>query len=141
MGGDTPIWLTGGALIWPMGGTPIQLMGEPHLAHKVGCPHLSNRGYPHLADGDTPCWDWMGVPPPLGLDGGYYLSRLDGVPPFPPSGDRAAERALAARRAVYLLRLRRRTFLVFFMNVESWHYLHIRNLCAFKNGQHIFFKK
>ena len=72
---------------------------------------------------DTPLWDWMRVPSPSGLDGvtapppatrtgwGYPPGRTGwGLPPYTPA-DRAAERVLATRQAVCLLRSRMKTFL------------------------------
>ena len=91
-GGVTTIWL--------MGGTPIQL-AERGVSQ--GTSHQDWMGYPPPLglDGDTtsidngwgspPCWDWMRVSP----------SELDGYIPSL-SGDRAAERALAMRRTVCL---------------------------------------
>ena len=49
-------------------------------------------------------------PPPSRLDGGTPIRTGWGTPP-PGGGDRAAERALATRRAVCLLRSCRKTFL------------------------------
>ena len=93
-----------------------------------GVPLSVNRGTPSGPDGGYPHPSQWGVPP--GLDEGTLLLELDRVPPpigircgHPPPvrtgwytphqlGDRAAERALATRWAVCLLRSRRRTFLL-----------------------------
>ena len=74
--GEHPHLADGGELV-----TPIQLM--------VRYPHPADGGYPiwPMGEVDTPPW-------------GTPLSGLDGGTLPPPSGDRAAERALATRRAV-----------------------------------------
>ena len=61
----------------------------------------TGEGYPIKSNGGYPYPGWMGVPP--SQDGWGY--------PPPPLGDRAAQRVLATRRAVCLLRSRRRTVL------------------------------
>ena len=126
--GGYPIQLMSG------GGYPIQ---GPGGGYQIPGP---GRGYPRVPllvqdwMGYPPVQDWMGYPPPHCqiLDGyplcprldGYPpapIPRLDGIPPCPwldgvpptPSGDWSAKRALATRRAVCLLRSRKRTFLFF----------------------------
>ena len=72
------------------GGNP-----PPPLGLDGGTPLGTGQAYSHQ--------DWRGSPRPSAVDGGTH-------PPLPPR-DRAAERVLATRRAVCLLRSRRRTFL------------------------------
>ena len=93
--GGYPDWLTGGYPLtsWCWGWVP----------------HPSWWGYPSSQETGcgAPCQDWVGYPLPLsGLD--------EGTPC--PSGDRAAESVLATRRALCLLRSRRRTFLFQFLS-------------------------
>ena len=84
------------------------LMGVPRQGVPWwGVPWLggySNGGYPTLG---TPCQTWMGGYPDRGYpDGGTPLRLTDGV--------------LDKRQSVYLLRSRRRTFLlIFFSDVSS----------------------
>ena len=95
-----------------------------------GCPHLADRGgtsiqlmvsggipiWPMGLPHGTSKWDWMGVIPPHPIGTGM------GSPPSPPSGDRAAEGALAMRRSVCLLRSRRRTFLFVKYEHNMWYW-------------------
>ena len=56
-----PTWLMGEGFTHPSdGGYPIQPIGGTHLAD--GMPP-SGGGVGYLANGGTPCRDWMGVPP------------------------------------------------------------------------------
>ena len=100
------------------GVTPICWWGVPHPADR-GYPHpIWKGGYPKLPEGVTPIWltgvypiwlmgvtpIWLTGVPPSGLDGSNPPPPqlgLDGVPL--PHQERAAERAIAIRRAVCLL--------------------------------------
>ena len=129
-----PILLNGGGggyhILSKRGVQNSSQWGYPHASpNRWGTPILPMGGTLELGlDGGTPCQKWMWVPP-LGLDWGSPIRTglwvppgLDGVP-LPPlgldegtpslSGDRAAERAIVTRRAVCLLRSRRRTFLFY----------------------------
>ena len=111
------------------GCTPILPNQGVHRSFLMGVPYPSWLGcwYPHLADGCTPSGQQEGTPdladgvyppPPSGLLG-YPVGTGRGTPPhkdwicLPPSlsGNRAAERVLATRRAVCILRSHRRTLL------------------------------
>ena len=138
--GGYPILPHEGVPILPDGGNPILpdegvtpsflIKDYPHLVDFdwMGYPPLGLDGVPPLVGTGwrypSPNWDWMEVPPPHQDWLEYPLPHQDwvGVPhcwdwmgvPHPSlSGDRAAERALATRPAVCLLRSRRRTFLLF----------------------------
>ena len=104
------------------GGYPIQLTG----GDRVPCPADGGGGIPHPADGGgvphpadggggypLPRSGWGGgVPHPV--DRGEPLPRQGSTPPrgTPPPPTRPAQRVLTTRRAVCLLRSRRRTFLL-----------------------------
>ena len=92
---------------WPGGGRyPIRPDGgEVPPSQDRGYPIQPNRGYPHQGGWGYPRPGWMGVPPP---------------PPSPPTEDRAAQRVLATRRAVCLLRSRRSTFLFYSIDGARW---------------------
>ena len=106
--GVPPIQLTGGTQSQVQAGVPLPANGVPHSADG-GVPHPAG-SYPILDPGG-------GIPPSRG--GESHPRSKWGSPPiqdwmgYPQSGDRAAYRALATRRAVCLLRPRRRTFLLF----------------------------
>ena len=113
--GNTPIWPTRG--IPPSGWWGTKGTSWSPVGTEGGIPHQDWMGYPH--------WDWMGVHPSSQDWMGYPLSGLDGgtlpigtgwgtPPPFP-SGDSAAEQALAMWQAVCLLRSHRRTLLFLLM--------------------------
>ena len=137
--GESPSFQMGVPPSFAMGGYahPSQWGRHPILPNGVGgrgTQNLPNGGYPHLAnvgggtssspDRSYPTWP-IGVPQGIllvrtGLGSGLHgappsqdwMAHQDwlGVPP-PLSGDRATEQGLATRRAVCLLRSRRRTFL------------------------------
>ena len=96
--------------LWGGGLPPFSPNGKggfPILPNGGSTPILLDRRYPIWLTGGTPHQDWMGVAPtPLGLDGGNPPPPLGlgGGTPTPQSGVRAAERTLAMRRAVCLLR-------------------------------------
>ena len=89
----------------PFQGVPQSFWGVPPARPGWGIPPArTGMVYPWPGqDGVPPHHVRMGYPP---------WPDQDGVPP--PPQDRAAERALATRRAVCLLRSRRRTFLLSF---------------------------
>ena len=148
--GGTPYSLNGGGgyPIKPTGGYPIQsrwgvysflLMGGiTPFGWLVKVPLSGWWGYaPSGLDRGTPFGTGWGMPPvrtgwgtpPSRLDGVTppLPSRLHGVPPVrtgwgthPLSGDITAERALPTRRAVFLLRSHRRTFLSYTKVVIAW---------------------
>ena len=124
-----------GTSIWPIGGIPIQPMGDTPIFPDRGYPHPSQQGdtpsFPigivppsspngegvsNLAEGGVPGYslphqDWMGVPACWDWMG-YPLYQTGWGYPSPTHQETgAAERALATGRAVCLLHLRRRTFL------------------------------
>ena len=117
-GGGTPsqVWVGGyPGQVWMVGGgTPSQVwVGVP-------CPRSGGYPIPGLDGGGVPCpRSEGGTPARSGWWGGYLgyppgqvwmVGGLPGVP-LPPL-DRVGKRALATRRAVCLLRSRRRTFFV-----------------------------
>ena len=107
--------------VWP-GGYPIPGLaggGVPHPSLGRGYP-----GYPPTRSGWGPPGPGTGYPPDLGQSTPQTWDRIPpppdlgwGTPPLPTrSGlDRAAQRVLATRRAMCLLRSRRRTFLLAFL--------------------------
>ena len=107
LSGGTPTqsWWGGGAPIWSQWRYhhPV-LTGGAHRV-QTGVSIQVRMGYSRIGpglDGGYPHQDWMGVP----------------LPPPPPKGDRGAEWVLGTRRAVCLLRSRRRTFLL-----ELFHFI------------------
>ena len=98
-----------------------------------GCPHPSRFGGipPSFLTGDTPILPDGGTPP-VRTGWGY------------PPGDRAAERALATRWAVCLLRSRRRTFLLWtsFRSCRTYYGLLLGGLtwqlCSHRNTVRVF---
>ena len=104
-----PIQLTGeGSPIQPTGGLPHLADGDyPHLADRGGVPHHYWMGYSHH-------WDWMEVPPLLGLDGVPLCQDWMGYPPL-----LSAERVLVPRRVVCLLRSHRNTLLLWMILKEG----------------------
>ena len=98
-------------------------MGYPHPGYPIlpdGSTHIQQWEIPFQPDGRVPTSSLIrgvplsrdGVPPPHQAGWGYsgwtgVSPSRDGISP----GDRAAQRVLATRRAVCLLRSRRRTFL------------------------------
>ena len=120
-------------------GTPLGTWDRVPPRPGTGYPLGPGTGYPRDLGLGTPCpgpgtrypppqtWDWDWVPPPdLGLGTPWTWDWVPprsgtGYPPRPGTGypprirsglDRAAQRVLATRRAVCLLRSRRRTFLL-----------------------------
>ena len=78
--------------------------GGPHPRSGWGVPHPAAWGGPHrrsgwmgVPSGYPPTQDWMGYPTTSTI-----VTSLSTPPPFP-LGDRSAQRALATRRAVFLL--------------------------------------
>ena len=128
-GGETPSNQWGIPPSFLMGaGTPIPPNGGTPILPNVGevPPSSLTPWYPPVRTGwGTPTIEtgWRYLPPsgldggnpqpPLALDGGTPCQNWMGYPPTPQSGDKAAKRALATRRAVCLLRSRRRTFLFY----------------------------
>ena len=100
-----------GTPIRPMGVSPSSQWGVPHPADR-GYPHPANVGYSSQVSMGYPLADWKGYPTPAVQDGGTLpLQDWMGVPPLPCLGDGTAQRVLAMRWAVCLLRSGRRTFL------------------------------
>ena len=110
----------GGTLAWTGGvalGSPVWTWDDPP-------PSGPGMGYPPIWtwDDPPPIWTWDGVPPPSGPEMGFtpHLD-LDLGWGYPPSPVRTTEGVLATRRAVCLLRSRRRTFLyiLFFLDKNT----------------------
>ena len=89
---------------------PMSFLGGGRVTTVPGPMSLPEGGVPQSQMGvPWPGQDGVPTSPQLGLDGYNPLPGLDGVAPSP--GDRPAEGVLTTRRAVCLLRSRRRTFL------------------------------
>ena len=103
--GVPPSGLDGGTPSLPIGGGWYPILpdwggGTPIQSWQEGVPPSStNGGIPPFfpMGGGVPHQDWMGVPPSC-------QDWMGITPPSPKSGDRAAERVLATRRVVRLLR-------------------------------------